>query len=425
MNIDRLLAQWAQRQRERQDLPLRVRTWNGRDVNLGAEARLTVTLNGPGALRHLVGMNLGGLAAAYIEGDLDLEGSVWDAMALASQMTADAPPSRPRWRLPRAHSRRVDAEAIRYHYDVSNDFYGLWLDRNMVYSCGYFRTGHEDIHQAQEQKLDHICRKLMLKPGDRLLDIGCGWGGLIRWATKNYGVRATGITLSRNQHEYARERIASEGLADRCEVLFCDYRDLPGEGVYDKIASVGMFEHVGLKNLPVYFGTARRLLKEGGLMLNHGITNPESVRSAKGLDAGDFIDRYVFPHGELPSISRTVQEMGREDLEVADVECLRSHYAQTLMHWVMRLEANAERARAIAGEKRYRIWRLYMAACAQNFAQGGVTIHQVLSSKQTGHGLSSLPWTRAHLYHAEAPRDPAQLRDPESLRVPAQQSGGL
>lgn len=403
MGIDASLRRLAERHVG--EVSLRIQFWNGSHVDLGPEPRVTLGLPTPQAAALLAKPDLEALAAAYVEGRLHLEGSIPDILAVAEMFNGSARP------LPRLFKRRrtkkADAEAVRYHYDVSNDFYRLWLDRRMVYSCAYFKRGDEDIHLAQEQKLDHICRKLMLQPGERFLDIGCGWGGLILWAAKHYGVSATGITLSHNQHAFVQERIRQEGLEGRCEVRLMDYRDV--EGLYDKIASVGMFEHVGIANLPKYFASASRLLREGGLMLNHGITQPET--GPKGLDAGDFIGRYVFPLGELPPLSGVLAAMARQELEVADVECLRPHYAQTLMHWVDRLEGSREAAEALVGEQRFRIWRIYMAGCVQGFAQGGVTIHQVLASKQASPGLSPLPWTREHLYGA-GPAPAARLRWP-------------
>ncbi|MNY03107.1 Cyclopropane mycolic acid synthase 1 [compost metagenome] len=288
----------------------------------------------------------------------------------------------------------------------------------MAYSCAYFKTGREDIHQAQEQKFEHICRKLLLEPGERFLDIGCGWGGLLCWAAKHYGVESTGITLSRNQFAHAQAKIQEEGLSDRCQVLLCDYRDLPGDGHYDKIASVGMFEHVGEKNLPLYFGAAHRLLKEGGLMLNHGIATSESNSSAHDVGGGEFIGRYVFPYGETPTLSVVVREMGTQGLEAMDVESLRPHYAQTLMHWVSRLEANKEAAYALAGAKRYRIWQIYMAGCAHAFEQGWVSVYQLLASKRKA-GLPALPWSREYVYNPQAPVDHVSLERPEVTVSPA------
>jgi cyclopropane-fatty-acyl-phospholipid synthase len=395
-----------------QQVPVRLRFWDGQHLDLADQTRVTITVTTPVAVRHLLWPSLGALGSAYIEGELQVEGGIWDVLQVGQLLTAGVPLpkglQRPRWR-----SKRQDEEAVRHHYDLSNDFYQLWLDRQLVYSCAYFRTGVEDLDQAQEQKLDHICRKLMLKPGDRFLDIGCGWGALLRWAVANYGVEATGVTLSRAQYDYARARISAEGLESRCKVKLMDYRDLPHDLQFDKIASVGMFEHVGMKNLPTYFGAVRRLLAEGGLMLNHGITAPDSAHQPKGLDAGEFISRYVFPLGELPPLARAVHEMARQDLEVVDVESLRPHYAQTLAHWVNRLEDRSAEAIALVGAKRFRIWQVYMAACVHNFERGGVSIHQILATRKAEAGLAPLPWTRDHQFHG-VPGEVARLRLPKS-----------
>jgi cyclopropane-fatty-acyl-phospholipid synthase len=299
-----------------------------------------------------------------------------------------------------SHTKRGDRAAIAYHYDVSNEFYSLWLDRNMVYSCAYFRNEADSLDTAQEQKLDHILSKLMLKPGERFLDIGCGWGALAMRAAEKFGVDATGITLSENQFHLATERIRAAGLQDRCRVLLLDYRDTPGEGVYDKIASVGMFEHVGLKNLPVYFGTVRRLLREKGLFLNHGITSSDPDNGAVGLGGGEFIGRYVFPRGELPHLHRAVHDMSMQDFEVHDVECLRPHYAKTLAFWSAAFERNIDAAVAASSERTARIWRLYLAGCAYGFEQGWMSIHQVLATKRTRPGPTALPLTRDWIYPA-------------------------
>ncbi len=299
---------------------------------------------------------------------------------------------------PARHTRRDDREAIQHHYDVSNEFYALWLDPRMVYSCAYFRHEDDTLEQAQRQKLDHICTKLMLKPGEKFLDIGCGWGALAMRAAEKYGVDATGITLSENQFRLATERIRAAGLQDRCRVLLLDYRDAPGEGVYDKIASVGMFEHVGLKNLPVYFGTVRRLLREKGLFLNHGITSSDPENGAVGMGGGEFIGRYVFPRGELPHLHRAIHDMSAQDLEVHDVECLRPHYAKTLAFWSASFEEHLAEAVAASSERTARIWRLYLAGCAYGFEEGWMSIHQVLASKRTRPGRTALPLTRDWMY---------------------------
>ena len=380
-------------------LPIALELWNGERYDLSPSPTVTLRIPSAGALRYFIKPNLAKLGEAYVEGHLEVRGPISEALRAAEGLARNLGESR-LGRLPglRRHSKQRDAEAIRYHYDVSNDFYALWLDRNMVYSCAYFKTGDEDIHTAQEQKLDHICRKLRLRPGDKMLDIGCGWGGLVRWAARHYGVDATGITLSRNQHALASERIKADGLDDRCRVLLQDYRDVPGEGVYDRIASVGMFEHVGLKNLPLYFGVVRRLLKDGGVVMNHGITSVDPDSRSVGLGAGDFVEKYVFPHGELPHASLALREMAAAGLEVMDIETLRLHYAKTLWHWSERLEANLERAQEYAGEKRLRIWRAYLAGCAHAFEQRWVSIHQMLAVKTGDPTNNPLPWSRDWIY---------------------------
>jgi cyclopropane-fatty-acyl-phospholipid synthase len=291
------------------------------------------------------------------------------------------------------HTRKIDAEAIAYHYDVSNEFYSLWLDKNMVYSCGYFRSPDDSLEAAQIQKIDHILTKLRVQPGDRLLDIGCGWGALILRAAEKFGAKAVGVTLSRNQYELAQERIATAGWADRCEVRIEDYRDVTG--TFDRITSVGMFEHVGLKNLRGYFTKVRELLADNGATLNHGITSTDPDSGETPWGGGDFMERYVFPNGEVPHISLALKEMCAAGLEPMDVENLRRHYAMTLTHWTERFEVAGERLKAIAGEKRWRIWRLYLAGCAHGFANNWMALHQVLAIKG---GANVLPLTREYMY---------------------------
>ena len=381
-------------------LPLAIELWNGKRYPLSGDTPVTLRIPGAGALKYFIGADLAKLGEAYVEGHIDVEGPIRDVLraaeGLSRHLGGDKKGRKPRFL--NLHSKARDARAIEYHYDVSNEFYALWLDREMVYSCAYFKTGDEDIHTAQAQKLDHICRKLRLAPGERFLDIGCGWGGLVRWAAKHYGVDATGITLSKNQQRLASERIAADGLSGRCRVLLQDYRDLPGEAQFDKISSVGMFEHVGLQNLPVYFGAIRRLLKDGGIAMNHGITAIDPDSRAVGLGGGAFIGKYVFPHGELPHLSLALREMAAAGLEVMDVETLRLHYAKTLWHWSARLEAKLEEARQRTDEKRVRIWRTYLAGCAHAFEKRWVTIQQVLCTKTLDPRASPLPYTREYMY---------------------------
>jgi len=265
----------------------------------------------------------------------------------------------------------------------------------MVYSCAYFESPADTLEQAQCRKLDHICRKLRLAPRERFLDIGCGWGALVCWAARHYGVRAHGITLSQQQLDYARQRIAAEQLQDLVTVELRDYRDLRGEGVYDKIASIGMFEHVGLANLAVYTATVHRVLRAGGLFLNHGITHDEE--GWQRTVETEFINRYVFPDAELDTVSNIQRGMECAGFEILDVEGLRLHYALTLREWVRRLEAAHDEAVHLAGEAAYRIWRLYMAGCALEFESGGTGIYQILASRR-GATPPGLPLTRRDLY---------------------------
>ncbi len=380
--------------------PVRLVLWDGREVALSDKPRVTVRLKGLRAASALARPTLLSLAEAYIDGEVDLEGDVREAIRGAEAITRAIP--RPLFQSPgltnERRTRRDDRAAIQHHYDVSNEFYALWLDARMVYSCGYFRHEDDTLESAQLQKLDHICTKLRLAPGERFLDIGCGWGALVMRAAEKYGVAATGITLSENQHRLANERIRAAGLEGRCQVILQDYRDMPGEGIYDKIASVGMFEHVGLRNLPVYFSVVRRLLKERGLFLNHGITTSDTRNRAVGLGAGEFIGRYVFPKGELPHLHRVVHDMSEQDFEVHDVEGLRPHYAKTLSMWSERFEKGMQEAVAASSERTARIWRLYLAGCAYAFEQGWVSIYQVLASKQAKPGQAALPLTRDWMY---------------------------
>jgi cyclopropane-fatty-acyl-phospholipid synthase len=276
----------------------------------------------------------------------------------------------------------------------------------MVYSCAYFPTGTEDLDAAQEAKLEHICRRLRLRPGERLLDIGCGWGGLVQYAAERYGAEVTGITLSRPQAELAQQRIAAAGLSGRCRIEVRDYRDLPTWPAFDKIVSVGMVEHVGGAKLPTYFASAYRCLRPGGLFLNHGIvrTRPapagdpaQWVRRLLWQD-GAFIQRYVFPDSELVPPGETIRHAERAGFETRDVENLREHYALTVRHWIRRLEARRDQAVRLVGEPTYRVWRLYMSGCARAFTTGSIGVVQALFSKPEPSGVTRLPWTRADLY---------------------------
>jgi cyclopropane-fatty-acyl-phospholipid synthase len=383
-------------------IPIRVDFWNGRSVAAGKQPRVKLAVKRPGALKTLVRPGLGKIAQAYVEGDIDLECNIRDLTEFAEllcgpQQVDLKKRSSDSWKW-WVHTRRFDRRAISYHYDVSNDFFALWLDRQRVYSCAYFKTPHDTLELAQEQKLDHICRKLKIEPGERFLDVGCGWGALIFRAAGHYGARATGITLSAQQFEYVAAEIKARNLSDRCEVRLLDYRDLPEDAPFDKIASVGMFEHVGKKHLAAYFGKLYRLLKPGGLLMNHGLTSAGLYSGGLSSDITDFIDRYVFPGGEIPHLSKEIELMAGANLECCDVECLRPHYARTLWNWVERLDANKTEAVAIVGEKTYRIWRIYMAGYALAFERGWVSIHQVLAGRPLPNGKLAMPLTRNYMY---------------------------
>ena len=378
------------------DLPLRLRLWNGREAVLGPAPIVTFEIKSISALRRLLRPSLASLGQAYVDGLIDIEGAIDDVIAVAARLSARAGRRARRAARRVRHTRRIDAEAIAYHYDVSNAFYRLWLDEEMVYSCAYFRSPDDSLEQAQRAKIDHILAKLRLAPGQRLLDIGCGWGALVMRAAEKYGARAVGITLSRNQHDLARSRVAAAGLADRVDIRLQDYRDV--KETFDRVVSVGMLEHVGLKNLRGYFAKTRALLADGGVCLNHGITSTDPDSAESPFGGGEFIERYVFPHGELPHIGFLLKEMAAAGLEATDVENLRRHYALTARHWSRRFERNGARLREMVGEKRYRIWRAYLAGCAYGFEQDWIALHQVVAVKAGDPRGNPLPLTRDYMY---------------------------
>jgi len=379
------LAHRIEARLRRFNLPVRLVLHHGRSIDLGPDPVIALVFHRPGLLRLMLRGDLDRLEQAYVTGDLVVEGRIENVIEIGIELATRLGKSSWFWRLlnlpsrvPARRTRAAEAAQVQYHYDVSNEFYALWLDRRMIYSCAYFHTGQEDIDRAQEQKLEHICRKLRLRPGERLLDVGCGWGGLLEFAAKRCGISGVGITISRKQYEHAWRRIADEALGHRLQVRLQDYRDLAGESEFDKIVSVGMYEHVGHKSLPLYFATLNRVVKENGLVLNHGITTTDPLGRPQGPAGGSFIDRFVFPGGELPHISRVVQEMSRQGFDVIDIENLRPHYAATLAQWVRRLESQKARAVALAGQERHRIWRTYMAGCAVAFDRNWLSVYQVI-----------------------------------------------
>ena len=399
LSVQHRLSNWVEGVTSKVELPLRLELWNGQKIDFSSEApRVTIRLPQASAARYLLQPSLSNLGTAYVEGDIEVKGAAHDMIAIVnalakSSLTMDGKLAR----IVRSftHDRRKDAEAIRYHYDVSNEFYQQFLDPNMVYSCAYFENGDEDLATAQLKKIDHILTKIRVQPGQTLLDIGCGWGALVLRAAQQFGARCVGITLSENQALLARERVARAGLEKQIEIRLQDYRDV--DGTFDRITSVGMFEHVGVQHLPEYFSRVNRLLAEGGVVMNHGITTTNVDNSATAYGGGDFIDQYVFPHGELAHLSTVVRTMQEGGLEVRDVENLRRHYARTCATWTDNFEANAEQIRKLTDEKRFRIWHVYLAGCAYAFAHDRISLYQIVCGKAGG-DPGQIPWSRKYMY---------------------------
>ncbi len=396
---EKRLEHWVDHVRHHSALPLRLELWNGQHLDFGSHTpQVTVRVPYASAAAYLLTPSLSNLGKAYVEGKIEIEGRAREIISIGSALaTYTLKPIGKLGRISRSirHTKKKDEEAIQYHYDVSNEFYRSWLDDNMVYSCAYFENGDEDIGTAQLKKIDHILTKIRVRPGQRLLDIGCGWGALVIRAAQKFGAHCVGITLSKNQYLLAKEKVERAGLADRVEIRLQDYRDLDGR--FDRITSVGMFEHVGLKNLPVYFSKMQSLLEDDGVAMNHGITSTDINSGEAAFGGGEFIEQYVFPHGELPHISlvlRTMQECG---LETLDVESLRRHYAKTCSIWADNFETNATAIHGLVDDRRFRIWRMYLAGSSYAFDQDWISLFQVVCRK-SGRGVTSIPWSRGYMY---------------------------
>jgi cyclopropane-fatty-acyl-phospholipid synthase len=415
------------------DLNVSVRLWNGDLVPLGksVDGRYTIGISGPGVIGSLLRRpTLETLVRLYATGHVTMEGG--DLMEFSEALQTDKANRRRlkaisksmllKKSLPfifaktdvgelshsfendsvgRNESKRDNTDYIQFHYDVGNDFYKLFLGSEMQYTCAYFQDWNNSLDQAQRDKMDMICRKLRLAPGEKMLDIGCGWGHLICHAAQKYGVNAHGITLSQEQHDYAKNRIAELGLNDRVSVEICDYAN--HQGMYDKISSIGMSEHIGIANYPRYFDKINSMLRDRGVMLNHAIARraKKTKRDAKKIrPERKFILKYIFPGSELTPVGMTTDFLENSGFEVHDVESWREHYALTLKYWCKNLSANKEEAIRLVGAERYRLWVAYMAGGSVGFTAGSIKIFQVVATKRASKGLSGMPPTRADLYRA-------------------------
>jgi cyclopropane-fatty-acyl-phospholipid synthase len=424
--------------------PFAVEFWDGSELPATEPPAFRLLVRSPNALAHIV-VQRGelGLARAWVSGALDVEGDLDAAFSTLRRRMTGVHLGPREWlrfgaavarvgalRRPpipatetrfggRVHSLRRDRAAVRHHYDVPTEFYRLVLGPSLVYSCAYFASPDDTLERAQEHKLEMICRKLDLREGERFLDVGCGWGSLVIHAAQRHGVRATGVTLSPSQAAEARRRIAEAGLQDRCRIEVLDYRELQ-DGPYDKIASVGMYEHVGQSELGGYVARLRELLRPGGRLLNHGI----AALVPRPTDRPTFINRYVFPDGELHPIGELLGVMDEVGFELRHVETLREHYANTLRRWVANLERNHAQAARLAGGERERIWRLYMTAAAQAFDEGELGVYQTLAVRPAGAPFampqagSDVPTTavRGRRSSPSPRRQSSGLRRPERVR---------
>ncbi|QDT02351.1 Methoxy mycolic acid synthase MmaA3 [Rubripirellula lacrimiformis] len=415
------------------DMNVSVKLWDGRVVPLGknADGKLTISISGPGVIGSLVRRpTLETLVRLYATGHIAFDGGdliefthafrtersnrrelkkISKTMLVkrtlpflfAKTNVADVQHGFKDDAIGRNESKRNNTDYIQFHYDVGNDFYKLFLGEEMQYTCGYFTDWSNSLDQAQHDKLDMICRKLQLQPGEKMLDIGCGWGGLICHAAQNFGVKAHGVTLSQEQHDFAQAKIQRLGLQDQVSVEICDYAD--HQGTYDKISSIGMSEHIGAANYPRYFQKINSMLRDRGVMLNHAIARraKSSKRAAKRIrPERQFILKYIFPGSELTPVGQTTDCLENTGFEVHDVESWREHYAHTTRFWCQNLSANRDQAIEMVGLERYNLWVAYLAGASAGFTAGSIKLYQVVATKRAGKGLSGMPPTREHMYRA-------------------------
>lgn len=373
-----------------QSFPFQIRYWDGESVVYGqGKPRLTLVFKNKLPLLKWARSPVLSFGEAYMNGTVDIEGTIADVIKLASDNRNLVWKNTPSF-LRKGIPVRQEMKNVQHHYDVGNKFYALWLDESMSYSCAYFHSSDDTLEQAQLQKIDYVLKKLQLQPGETLLDIGSGWGWLIIQAAEKYGVKAKGITLSEEQYKKTLERIKEHGLEGQVDVELVDYRQLAQRGeTFDKIAIVGMFEHVGQKNFPAFMNAVQRLLKDKGLAMLHTITQ------AKELPPDPWIQKYIFPGGYIPSAREVIYLLPEYGFHLLDVENLRTHYARTLNHWARRFEASVDQIREMFDERFVRMWRLYLNSSEASFRTGDIHLHQILFSKGINDELSP---TRDFLY---------------------------
>jgi cyclopropane-fatty-acyl-phospholipid synthase len=379
------------------EIPFEVRFWDGESERFGnGEPSFVIIFKQERAVKNIFTRGSMGFAEEYVAGNIDIAGDFYQLARLGmdprfqNMKLSFGTKSEILFRhLASLNTIKRSPRNIAHHYDLGNDFYKLYLDESMTYSCAYFKNNNDSFEEAQQQKYEHICRKLQLKEGEALVDIGCGWGGMLLYAVEHYGVKGLGCTLSVHQAEYAKERVAEEGLEKSITILKEDYRNIKGQ--FDKFVSIGMFEHVGKNLIPIFMERTKVLLKTGGIGLLH------TIGKERDTDGDPWMMRYIFPGGYIPSLDHVLRTMGENGFVPEDIENLRLHYAATLDEWARRFEANAEQIENMFDQRFVRMWRMFLYGSAASFRWGDLRLYQILFTN----GLSnSLPWTREYLYRS-------------------------